>query len=99
MKTELNKFSNTAIGKNFKTFLWITGSYLVAWLGAWASKHTFTGAWVVVPGLVNFVAYSWSTFSNPTIPNTKSSTPMTVVPVNPPVVPTVVTPTPEVPAA
>jgi hypothetical protein len=85
---ELNKLGDTAIGKNFKVLLWVIGSYLVAWLGAWASKHSFTGAWVVVPGLVNFVAYSWSTFRDPTVPNTTSSTPMVVVPAS-----TVVTPT------
>src|ERR1019366_2241919 len=92
MQTELVKLSDTAIGKNFKVLLWVIGSYLVAWLGAWASKHSFTGAWVVVPGLVNFVAYSWSTFNNPTIPSTKSSVPMTLVPASM-VAPTVVTPT------
>ena len=76
----MNKFSNTALGKITQTTLWLLGSYLFAYAVTVVGSHKFAGVWVTLPGIVNILAYGFSTLRDQTVPNLPSSQLLTLVP-------------------
>lgn len=81
----MNRFFDTAVGKSLKTLLWIIAAYVLVFISTSLTHYHWpvSLAQAGVPGIVNWLLYTANVFVDKEIPNTKNSTPMQLVPLNP----------------